>query len=169
MPMTTPRGRAAMDSWTVDVSLGGGDWPDGGETAGWCSRAAGAALAASGHTGPAEISVLLGSDAEIRELNRRFRGRDRATNVLSFPTGGTPWPGGPPPLGEIALAAETVCREAAAQRKTLHAHVSHLVVHGTLHLLGFDHHTETEADRMERLEARCLETLSIADPYREPD
>jgi len=168
MPTTPPRGRAAMGSWTVEVARGGGAWPESGEAADWCSRAAEAALAASGRAGPAEISVLLGSDAEIRELNRRFRGRDRATNVLSFPAGGAPWPGGPPPLGEIALAAETIRREAAAQRKTLRAHVSHLVVHGTLHLLGFDHRTEKEADRMERLEARCLAALSIADPYREP-
>ena len=157
-----------MDNWTVEVSLGEGEWPDGEEAADWCSRAACAALAGAGRTGPAEISVLLGSDSEIRELNRRFRGRDRPTNVLSFPAGGEPWPGGPPPLGEIALAGTTVRREAVAQRKTLHDHLCHLVVHGTLHLLGFDHRTEEEAVRMERLEARCLETLSIADPYGEP-
>ena len=161
------RERAAMDSWTVDVSLGEGEWPDGDEAADWCSRAACAALDSAGRTGPAEISVLLGSDAEIRGLNRRFRGRDRATNVLSFPSGAAPWPGGPPPLGEIALAGATICREAIAQQKTLHDHLCHLVVHGVLHLLGFDHRTEEEAARMERLEVLCLETLSIADPYRE--
>lgn len=154
-----------MDKWTVDVSLGEGEWPDGEEAADWCSRAACAALSGAGRTDPAEISVLLGSDAEIRELNRRFRGRDRPTNVLSFPAGDGPWPGGPPPLGEIALAGATVRREAARQRKTLHDHLCHLVVHGTLHLLGFDHRTEEEAARMEQLEAGCLETLSIADPY----
>ncbi len=158
-----------MDNWSVDVSLGEGEWPDGEEAADWCSRAACAALAGAGRNGPAEISVLLGSDAEIRALNRRFRGRDKATNVLSFPAGAAPWPGGPPPLGEIALAGSTVRREAAEQQKTLRDHLCHLVVHGTLHLLGFDHHTEREALRMEQLEARCLETLSIADPYREQD
>ena len=156
-----------MDSWTVDVSLGEGEWPDGEEAADWCSRAACAALAGAGRTEPAEISVLLGSDAEIQKLNRRFRGLDRPTNVLSFPAGDEPWPGGSLPLGEIALARETVQREAAAQRKTLRDHLCHLVVHGTLHLLGFDHRTDEEAVRMERLEARCLETLSIADPYGE--
>ncbi|MYE02065.1 MAG: rRNA maturation RNase YbeY [Alphaproteobacteria bacterium] len=157
-----------MDKWTVDVSLGEGEWPDGEEAADWCSRAACAALAGAGRRKPAEISVLLGSDSEVRELNRRFRGLDRPTNVLSFPAGGGTWPGGLPPLGEIALAGATIRREAAEQRKTLHDHVCHLVVHGTLHLLGFDHGTEEEAARMERLEAHCLETLSIADPYREP-
>ena len=156
-----------MDKWTVDVSLGEGEWPDGEEAADWCSRAACAALTGAGCTRPAGISVLLGSDAEIRELNRRFRGRDRPTNVLSFPSGDPPWPGGPPPLGEIALAGATVRREAVDRQKSLHDHLCHLVVHGTLHLLGFDHATDEEACRMERLEARCLETLSIADPYKE--
>ena len=156
-----------MNKWTVEVSLDEGEWPDGEEAADWCSRAACAALTGAGCTSPAGLSVLLGSDAEVRELNRRFRGLDRPTNVLSFPSGAAPWPGGPPPLGEIALAGETVRREAFEQQKTLHDHLCHLVVHGTLHLLGFDHETDEEACRMERLEVRCLETLSIADPYRE--
>ena len=156
-----------MDKWTVEVSLGEGEWPDGEEAADWCGRAACAALAGAGRAEPAEISVLLGSDAEIRALNRRFRGLDAPTNVLSFPSGAAPWPGGPPLLGEIALAGATVLREATERRRTLRDHVCHLVVHGTLHLLGFDHKTEEEAVRMERLEARCLETLSVADPYRE--
>jgi len=158
-----------MDKWTVEVSLGEGEWPDGEEAADWCSRAACAALAGAGRTEPAELSVLLGSDAEIRALNRRYRGRDKPTNVLSFPSGALPWPGGPPLLGEIALAGATVRREAVEQHKTLHDHLCHLVVHGTLHLLGFDHVTEEAATRMERLEARCLETLSIADPYEGRD
>ena len=156
-----------MDKWTVEVSLDEGEWPDGEEAADWCSRAACAALAAAGRTEPAELSVLLGSDAEIHALNRRYRGHDKPTNVLSFPSGTTPWPGRPPLLGEIALAGATVRREALEQQKTLHDHLCHLVVHGTLHLLGFDHLTEEAAVRMERLEARCLETLSIADPYGE--
>ncbi len=158
-----------MDKWTVEVALGEDEWPDGEEATDWCSRAACAALAGSGRAEPAGISILLGSDDEIRALNSRFRGHDKPTNVLSFPSGGTPWPGGPPPLGEIALAGATIRREAAKQRKTLHDHLCHLVVHGTLHLLGFDHLTERNAVRMERLETRCLKTLSIADPYRERD
>ena len=97
-----------MDKWTVEVSLGEGEWPDGEEAADWCSRAACAALAGAGRTEPAELSVLLGSDAELRALNRRYRGRDKPTNVLSFPSGAAPWPGGPPLLGEIALAGATV-------------------------------------------------------------
>ncbi len=158
-----------MDSWVVEVALGEGEWPDGEEAADWCRRAARAALAGAGREEPAEISVLLGSDAEIRALNRRFRGLDRATNVLAFPADGAPAaPGEPSPLGDIALAEGTLRREAAAGGKPLRDHLSHLVVHGALHLLGFDHGSEEEAAVMERLEARCLARLAIADPYREP-
>ena len=120
---------------------------------------------------PPEVSVLLADDARVRELNRDWRSKDKPTNVLSFPAWepGSPLPAeGPLPLGDIVVALETVLREAAAEGKTPEAHLAHLVVHGTLHLLGHDHEAEDEAERMETLEVRALATLGIADPYAVP-
>ena len=138
-------------------------------------RAARAALAdpeGSGPVGALEISFLLADDARVRRLNCDYRGRDTATNVLSFPAEDTLAPGagdaGPRLLGDVVLALETLEREAEAQSKSLPDHVSHLAVHGTLHLLGFDHEDAADAERMERLEARILAGLGIADPYAAP-
>lgn len=126
-------------------------------------RAVDAALAAEGRSGAA-ISLMLGDDAAIRTLNASFRGKDKATNVLSFPA--PAMPGDPEPaLGDIALAYETCAREAEEEGKALADHLTHLVVHGTLHLLGHDHETEAEAEAMEALEIRILAGLGIADPY----
>ena len=110
----------------------------------------------------AETCVVLCDDAEIRELNRRWRGFDKATNVLSFPAGSS-GPGAP--LGDIAISYETVAREALADNKTMSAHLSHLAVHGYLHLVGFDHESDAEAEEMESLERRVLNGLGISDPY----
>ena len=109
------------------------------------------------------LAVLLTDDAAVRELNRRWRGKDAATNVLSFPAAATaaPW------LGDVALAYETCAREAAEQGKPLGAHVTHLVAHGVLHLLGWDHQTDAEAEEMESLERQILARLGVADPYRD--
>jgi probable rRNA maturation factor len=101
----------------------------------------------------------------VRALNRRWRGRDSATNVLSFPSGETGAGGRAVLLGDVVLAYETVAREAAAQGKTLADHLAHLVAHGVLHLLGFDHAEDAEARRMESLERRVLARLGVADPY----
>lgn len=109
-----------------------------------------------------EISVLLCDDAEIRTLNRQWRGFDKPTNVLSFPASGEH---DGIPLGDIAVAFETCEREAHADGKTFDDHVAHLVVHGVLHLMGYDHETESEAEEMEDTERRVLRTLGIADPY----
>ena len=113
----------------------------------------------------AEVSVSLLDDAAIRALNREYRGHDRATNVLSFPqappaVGDAPWM-----LGDIVLAWSTVSREAAAQAKRPADHYRHLLVHGFLHLLGYDHLDEVEARAMEQQETRILSQLGIADPY----
>ncbi|MCA1952981.1 MAG: rRNA maturation RNase YbeY, partial [Hyphomicrobiales bacterium] len=125
-------------------------------------RAALAALAGSARRGG--VSVLLADDAALRGLNHAFRGKDQPTNVLSFPA--APVPGDPAPaLGDIALGYETCGREAAAEGKSLDAHLAHLVVHGVLHLLGHDHMTEAEADAMEAAEIRILAGLGYADPY----
>jgi probable rRNA maturation factor len=113
---------------------------------------------------PGEVTVVLADDARVHELNRRFRGKDAPTNVLSFPAPPLP-EGAPGPLGDVILAYETVAREAAAQGKSLAHHVQHLLVHGVLHLLGYDHETEAEAAAMEGEERRLLAGLGIADPY----
>lgn len=114
--------------------------------------------------GVAEVSVVLTDDAEQRELNHQWRGFDKSTNVLSFPQI-EPFAPVVGLLGDITLARETVEKEAEEMGITLEAHFSHLVVHGFLHLLGYDHIEEDEATEMESLETRILATLGIADPY----
>jgi len=129
-------------------------------------RAARAALAAVGRpAGPAELAVALADDAAVRRLNRRYRGIDRPTNVLSFALG-APAGAGAAPLGDVILARETVAAEARAQGKPVADHVSHLVVHGVLHLLGYDHERAADAAVMEQLETAILAGLGVADPYR---
>jgi len=121
--------------------------------------------AGAGHRG--EIAVVLSDDATVRRLNRDYRGKDKPTNVLAFPLAdAAPSAGEAGPLGDVVLALETVAAEAAAQGKRPGDHLSHLVVHGVLHLLGHDHLKPAEALRMERLETRVLAGLGIADPYR---
>jgi len=106
------------------------------------------------------LTVALADDRIVRTLNARDRAKDRPTNVLSYPSGEKKF------LGDVVLARQTVWREAKAQNKTPADHLVHLVVHGTLHLLGHDHETsEADAERMEALERRILKRLGIADPY----
>ncbi|HLH12765.1 MAG TPA: rRNA maturation RNase YbeY [Methylovirgula sp.] len=109
----------------------------------------------------AELSVLLCDDAFIRGLNRQWRGQDKPTNVLSFPAATTFTPA----LGDIAIAYETTAQEAAAEGKSLSDHFIHLLIHGFLHLIGYDHRDEAEAAVMEKLEREVLAELGIADPY----
>jgi probable rRNA maturation factor len=114
-----------------------------------------------------EASVVLGSDALVRRLNRDYRGKDAATNVLSFPFQRPPGVGSDDDayLGDVVLAAETVGREATERGIEPRHHLQHLVVHGLLHLLGRDHQTDTEAEEMERLEVEILKAIGVADPY----
>lgn len=110
------------------------------------------------HSGAA---LLLADDAALRDLNGRFRGIDKPTNVLSFPSGG----GGADFLGDIAIAFETCRREAESEGISFRDHAAHLIVHGLLHLAGYDHEEDEEAERMESLETEILARLGIADPY----
>ena len=139
-------------------------WPEDSEAL--AERAVMAALAGSGAriVGPAEVSVVLTDDAEQAGLNHEWRGKEGSTNVLSFPQieAFGPVRG---LLGDIVLARETVEREAEVQGTSFADHLTHLCVHGFLHILGYDHLTETEALQMERLETQILGGLGIADPY----
>jgi probable rRNA maturation factor len=120
-----------------------------------------------GHHRNAELSVLLCDDKTVARLNAQWRGQQKPTNVLSFPA--PPPQGAVPdekiPLGDIAIAYETLAREAEENGKTVSEHLSHLVVHGFLHLLGYDHHMDDEAERMERLERDILARIGVANPY----
>ena len=114
-----------------------------------------------------DLVVVLTDDSEMQTLNVTYRAKDKPTNVLSFPPSPQmtiPFPGH---IGDIALGFETCEREALDQGKSLSAHLSHLCVHGTLHLLGFDHETEAEAIEMEKLEREILAELGLTDPYAE--
>ncbi|MGH8274430.1 MAG: rRNA maturation RNase YbeY [Gammaproteobacteria bacterium] len=121
-----------------------------------------AALALADASGEVVVRVI--GEAESAELNRRYRGRRVATNVLSFPAAPLP-DGSRPLLGDLAIAAPVVVREAAAQGKGLRAHWAHLTIHGCLHLLGYDHQNEEEADEMEARERKLLAKLGYPDPY----
>jgi probable rRNA maturation factor len=116
--------------------------------------------------GRSQLTVRLSGDRDVRRLNHDFRGKDKPTNVLSFPAGDGLRPRGTPlMLGDIVIAYGTVAREAAAQGKPIRDHLLHLVVHGVLHLLGHDHQRPAEATRMERLETEILAGFGIRDPY----
>jgi probable rRNA maturation factor len=113
----------------------------------------------------AEVSLCLADDARLRALNLRWRGMDKPTNVLSFPSAQPDRSGEAPALGDIALAYETLAREAEELDVPLPDHYRRLVAHGFLHLIGYDHQTDEEAERMEALETRILARLGAGDPY----
>ncbi|WP_024509604.1 rRNA maturation RNase YbeY [Bradyrhizobium sp. ARR65] len=130
-----------------------------------------AASASNADVGNAELAVMLTDDAGIRTLNKDFRGIDKPTNVLSFPApdiGGADGDNDAPhSLGDIAIAYETVRREADEEGKPFADHLSHLAVHGFLHLIGYDHEADDDAEEMEALETEVLAQLGIPDPYAE--
>jgi probable rRNA maturation factor len=116
----------------------------------------------------AELSVVLADDDFVQGLNRQFRGQDKPTNVLSFPAESFEAgeaEGEPAPLGDVIIARQTLLREAEAEGKAPLDHLRHLIVHGTLHLLGFDHDDDDEAECMEAVERLALASLGVADPY----
>ncbi len=139
-------------------------WPDGLEEIAGTAIHEALTQSKAKIAGVAEVTVVLSDDAEQRELNRQWRGFDKSTNVLSFPQlePFTPVVG---LVGDITLARETVEAEALEMGIALEAHFTHLVVHGFLHLLGYDHIEEADAVKMESLETKILATLGIADPY----
>jgi probable rRNA maturation factor len=128
-----------------------------------------AAEVADAHAGEAELAIMLTDDRGIRTLNRNWRGIDKATNVLSFPALQPTGPAGPDDaprmLGDIAIAYETTRKEADEERKPFDHHLSHLAVHGFLHLIGYDHENDADAEAMESLERDILAQLGIPDPY----
>ncbi|HYE49658.1 MAG TPA: rRNA maturation RNase YbeY [Azospirillaceae bacterium] len=170
---------AVPDTQNVEVvvSIEEGGWEDDlPDAEPLVLRAAHAALARAEGVprGPAELSVVLADDETVRALNSQYRGKDKPTNVLSFPLHEEEdevleslAPGAPLPilLGDVILAHGTVVRESSEQGKPLGDHLTHLVVHGVFHLLGYDHIADDEAERMERLETETLAGLGIPDPY----
>lgn len=158
----------------VDVQTRVRTWaPHADDIAAWAGTAIGTRAAGG------ELGVRVVGAAESRRLNARYRGKDKPTNVLSFPPAPLPGPpsGGPArrnrqggadarPLGDLVICAGVVRSEAREQNKALEAHWAHLVVHGALHLIGYDHEREADAERMERREIAVLRRLGFANPYR---
>ncbi len=173
MPKAAPK--PPKDSLEIDVSVRSTEWTEALPKAKTLARrAALAAWRAEGRRAVAEASVVLADDAFVRRLNRDYRGQDGPTNVLAFAaaeavgagTAPTALPASlPRPLGDVVVAFETAAGEAAAEGKALADHLSHLVVHGMLHLLGHDHQTAKAARAMERREIDILAGLGVADPY----
>lgn len=157
--MTTPSVEVVCDSalWSAVPTA---------ERLATCAAEAALAAARPSLGRDAEISILLTDDAAIRALNRIWRGIDQATNVLSFPAAAPERLAGAAHLGDVAIAIETMRREAEAEGKTPADHLAHLVVHGVLHLLGHDHELESQAQTMEALEVAILAEFGIADPYK---
>lgn len=147
----------------LDISIDDKDWravPD-------LRRLARKAVFAALPDDDVAIGLLFTSDARIAEMNGQWRGKPKATNVLSFPvSAATPVPPGEPrPLGDIALAYGVVSREALEQKKPVSHHITHLIVHGVLHLLGYDHENDDEAGAMEAREIMILAELGMENPY----
>ncbi|HSM40081.1 MAG TPA: rRNA maturation RNase YbeY [Afifellaceae bacterium] len=151
----------------ADIAIEAGEWPAESDLRALSERSLEAACAvaladdSARVGGELEVSLVFTDDAAMRELNRKWRGKDSPTNVLSFPQPPVPHA----PIGDIVLGFETVKREAGLAGKPLEAHISHLVVHGFLHLLGYDHEIPEDAEHMERLEREGLSMIGIADPY----
>jgi len=162
----TARGRNASPQ--VEILIDAAPWRRRPKAATLVRKAIRMAASIAGNarsTPRAELAILLTDDSAIRALNHDWRKRNTATNVLSFPAKAVEGQS-PRHLGDIVIAYETVAHEAAAENKSFNHHLVHLAVHGYLHLLGHDHATDREADKMEQLEIDILARLGVPDPYR---
>jgi probable rRNA maturation factor len=166
-----------MTTLDIQISVEEGPWPSEAELQSLSERVLGAAANFLRHEEkqpfpqmPPEVSLVFTDDASIREINAEWRSQDKPTNVLSFPAFPlTPGKMPGPMLGDIVVAQETLVREAQALGKPFDEHLSHLLVHGFLHLFGYDHMEENDAERMEGLETRILAGLGLSDPYGDSD
>jgi probable rRNA maturation factor len=148
----------------VEVVIEAGAWDADAETT--VQRAlTEAAIALGTDFSDRSVAVLLTDDAALRSLNAQWRGIDKATNVLSFPAAAAPPVVGLKPLGDIAIAGETTAREAREEGKLFAHHLAHLALHGFLHLIGYDHEQDAQAETMEQVERDILARIGIADPY----
>lgn len=158
----------ATDQEAVDVVVDSDAWAEAGLDVADLARTVAAAVAAEiAAPRPGTIAILFADDATLQRLNRDHRGADKPTNVLAFPAA-APHPG-ERILGDVALAFETVAREAAEAGLALRDRAAHMIAHGCLHLHGYDHQTDAEAEEMETMERRALARLGIADPYGDRD
>jgi len=156
MPWTHPI-QPVTKSFELTVIEQAGDWRD---WSGDAEHIVATVFKVSQHSPDDKaIALVLSDDAQIRQMNRDFRGKDKPTNVLSFPSDA------PDEWGDIIVSEETIRKEAAEQGKTFHDHFVHMLVHGTLHLLGYDHEIEAEAEEMEALEIDILSELGVENPY----
>ncbi|GAB4519452.1 MAG: rRNA maturation RNase YbeY [Roseibium sp.] len=155
------------EGFSIDLSVEAGDWGDEGQLRALAERAVAAAFAVGDLDvlDNSEVSLLFTDDAAIRKLNARWRDKDKATNVLSFPGSDPDGDLYGPLLGDIVIARETVLREADDMGIEVSDHISHLIVHGLLHLFDYDHQENDEAEVMESLEKAILASIDIADPY----
>lgn len=146
-------------------------WPDRPDLETFSARAIAMALEISKMKLKAgvEVSVLYCGDGFMQDLNKQWRGKDQPTNVLSFPAASGKALTHTPTLGDIIVSCDTVMREAKAEQKSFADHLSHMLVHGALHLVGYDHEDDEEAEDMEAREREALAKLGIADPYRDDD
>lgn len=162
---------ARSPSLEIDILVEADGWAALPDAEALVRRAVAAALAEGAELeedATFEVSVTLTDDARIRRINKDWRDKDKPTNVLSFPAAEVPDGVTPVPLGDIIVAFETVAAEALDEDKALADHFTHLIVHGTLHLVGFDHEDEEEAEEMEDTERHILAGLGISDPYALP-
>ncbi len=160
------------NSIDLQITIDSDGWPQEVRLRDIVSRAVRAVFEKTGarSSSATELSLLFTDDEAIRSINQQWRGIDKPTNVLSFPAEVSVNPVAlPTVLGDIVFGQQTVCREAEVENKLFEHHLSHLVVHGLLHIFGYDHEQEADAEAMETLERQILEALAVPDPYSAMD